>query len=534
MNMTPMISFYKQMLPVWRAQSTATRLILFAVLVLLLPQQAKAGPEDILGGVFDKITGVPFAATMLPIIRSGEQTSQSPEVLDARLSAVEALLRDMEPRLRQVEERLRDLQNEVVKVSNINRLRELQRIRFDIAEINAELRTKPTDPGRRSVLEFRARQQADLIKNNVDFDIWKWSDIRTADQSIRTRFLVYPSFELYALAITTWFDAIELNSGDRPQSVVTNSGAFLREHAAFLEARISFRDLVDEPVALPEHLRTAAFCRLEAVDRFSNSAGDCVFASVCVDTMADTNVETDRQTLTMQPAEAGVLCTFNPNQALGLKGEAELHNAYGAELMAALANDLGQLSHRGSRGKPFVGGEFAKFNMTQIFSVQLHSPLLAPRGAASGAVPAIPKCIPILGGPGGCSFGVKLSEETAWRIASMEIPAAPGERLVMIKQNVSNLCLDVKDSVATPKAAVILFACNGTASQIWNMGGVVGGVPGQFTLEAHKSGMCATVVPAIPPGVLVQPDRPLFLQSCDGGELQKFSPTDGTPIPPVK
>ena len=104
----------------------------------------------------------------------------------------------------------------------------------------------------------------------------------------------------------------------------------MREHAAFLEARNGFRDLVDKPVTLPEHLRTAAFCRLEAVDTFSNGAGDCELASVCLDTMADTRVETDRHTLTMQPAKPGILCTFNPNQALGLKGEAELHNAYGA------------------------------------------------------------------------------------------------------------------------------------------------------------------------------------------------------------
>jgi hypothetical protein len=80
---------------------------LVASLILSPVQQAKAAPEDILAGAFDKITGVPFASTMLAIVRQGESSPQSPAALDARLSAVEALLRNMEPRLRLVEERLK-------------------------------------------------------------------------------------------------------------------------------------------------------------------------------------------------------------------------------------------------------------------------------------------------------------------------------------------------------------------------------------------------------------------------------------------
>jgi len=110
---------------------------LVASLILAPAQQANAAGEDILAGAFDKITGVPFASTMLAIIKQGESSPQSPAALDARLSAVEALLRNMEPRLRLVEERLKQLQIEVVKVSNINRLRKLQQVSAELSEINA-------------------------------------------------------------------------------------------------------------------------------------------------------------------------------------------------------------------------------------------------------------------------------------------------------------------------------------------------------------------------------------------------------------
>jgi hypothetical protein len=485
-------------------------------------QQANAAGEEILVGAFDKITGVPFGSTMLGIVKSGEQSPRTPEALDARLSAVEKLLRDMEPRLRLVEQRLSQLQNEVVKIANISRLHELQRIRAELAVIIFELRAKPADPLRRALLEFRAQQQADLIKNNVDFDIWKWSDV--SDQSVRTRFLVYPAFELYATSITTWFAAIELNAGDRPQRVVAELRGPLGDHATFLESRSNFRELLDEPVSLAEHLRNAAFCRLEAVDKFANAAGQCVFAAVCIDTMADKSVETDRQTLTMQPPTAGTLCTTNPDQSVGLKGEDELRAAYGSELMAALAVSLRRLATTGSLQPPFVG-TFPNFIETQIFAVALDGPLLAPGGAAAGTSPAIPKCT--LLASGACFFGVKLSQQTGWTIASKPgVVGATGP--VAIRHNGSGLCMDVKNGVALAGAGVILFPCNGTASQVWNKR-ALNNV--SYTLGAGTSELCATVVPAAPNNQL-QLSRSLTLQPCNGGALQQFSNSDSGVIGP--
>ncbi len=104
---------------------------------------AYAAAEDLLAGAFDKVTGVPFASTMLGIIRSGEESAQSPGALDSRLRQLEQTVQDLENRMRRVEDRLGQLQDVVVKQANINRLRELQRIRAEIAEITAEMLTTP-------------------------------------------------------------------------------------------------------------------------------------------------------------------------------------------------------------------------------------------------------------------------------------------------------------------------------------------------------------------------------------------------------
>jgi len=506
-----------------RARSVAAAIVVVAIVLSPAPQSAVAqAPEDILAGAFDKITGVPFASTMLGIVRAGESSPRTPAALDARLTVLETLLRDMEPRLQLVELRVKQLQNEVVKLANVGRLRELHRIRGELAAITAELKLKPADPTRRAILEFRAQQQADAIKDTVAFDIWKWSDV--SNGLVRTRFVVYPAFELYALATTTWFAAIELGSGSNPQRVAEQAAAF-RRHAAFLTARPAFQDLLDEPIALPEHLRTAAFCRLEAVDRFSKAGGACLFASVCIDTMAETREETGRLTLTMNPASPAVLCTFDPKQSLGLEGEAKLHASYGAELMAALARDYDRLATTGSLAEPFVG-RFPGFVQAQIFSVPLASPVLAASAAALGSLPAVPPCIRSVSG--GCSWGVKLSAETGWTFSNVDRTITGGGGGEMyITHNGSSLCLDVKDGVAAAGASAILFACNGTASQVWTrtqLNNV------HYTLASGKSGLCATVGPAAPSGLL-QLRRSLTLQSCDGRALQQFSNTDGTSSP---
>jgi len=489
------------------------------LLAMSFASSVNAAAEDWMAGAFDKITGVPFATTMLSVVRAGEESPLSPPALDARLSAVEKLLAEMETRLKVLDGRLKQVQDEVVKQANTNRLRELQRIRSDLEEINGALRTHPSDPSQRSILLLRARQQAYLLKDSIDFDIWKVSDVDASTQTIRTRFFVYPSFELYAMAISTLFAAIEFSAGDQPQKIVAEQGAFLREHATFLKTRAGFRELLDEPQSLPEHLSVAAYCRLEAVNKFADSTGSCVFASVCEDTMAGKSVETERQSLTMQPPRVGTLCTFNPAAAVGLKGERELRNAYGAELMAALATDLDRLGTFGSLREPFVG-QFANFIHTQLFAAALEGPVLASRGATPGTLPAIPACMPVVGG---CSFGVKLSQDTGWTVAN----SSPG--VTTIRHDGSSLCLDIKNNIATQGAAVILFTCNGSPSQAWKKR-MVNNV--EFALATADGSLCATVEQASAGrGMFQKPDRGLLLQPCDGRALQTFSTSDGKSTP---
>ena len=501
-----------------RTRSFVASWILVALLVVTPIRAADHPAEDLLATAFDATTGKSFATTMLTIIKTGEHSQQDPAVLDARLQAVEAALSNLTARFQIVEQRLAQVENEVAHQANIQRLRKLEQVATELAEITAELKAKPSDPVARRILEFRARQQADLIKNDPNLDIWKMTDV-TAD-GVRTRFFVYPAFETYALSLTTWFSAIEFALP--PQQLVDGFGSALRAHQTFLETRPGFVDQRDAPLSLLENLQTAAFCHLEAVDKFSNNSGACVFASVCIDTMTETSAETDRVTLTVQPPVNGTLCTSNPNQSLGLKGEDDLRKKYGSDLMAELAHGLDRLATTGSLSDAFVG-QFPNFIMAQLFSVPLDGPLLAGAGATPGALPAIPECRPLVGG--GCSFGVQLSQQTGWTIAHTN-PTIPGghDGLNFVRHNGSNLCLDVKANAAVAAAEVNLWPCNHSASQVWNFVTINNA---QFKLVAGSSGLCATVVPA-GHGPLAALSRGLTLQPCNQGDLQKFSTSDST------
>ncbi len=510
------------MSPSWKACTALLVLPLF----LVRPDYAAADADDILAGAFDATTGVPFASTMLGIVRAGELVPTTPSVLDSRLAAVEAMLANMEPRLALVEARLRQVQVELVRVENRARLNELRTVKDELTIINEELRTQPADAGQRKVLAFRAMTAANRLKNSIDFDVWQWSNVAPTDQTIRTRFMVYPSFEVYAAAVATWFVALDLYAGDNPQRLVAEFGPALLDHAAFLTTPNDFELFADEPVTLDEHLRMAAFSRLEAVDRFADAAGNCVFAVETVDSMTDTVAETGRETIAMNPATVGTLCTTNPAQAVGLAGEQELLDRYGEQVMAALAADLDKLGHHGSLGAPFVG-TFGNFIDAQIFSIPLDGPVVVGAHALAGARPAVPNCR--LSVSGGCNRGVTLSQDTAWELRNLD-PAVPGGGggAMTLRQIGSGLCLDVNGGVAVAGAAPILFECNGAASQVWTKQAFTNA---DFTL-ASGNNLCATIEPAVLGNVAIQLSRSLVLEPCDGGPLQHFSHADSTLVPP--
>ena len=110
----------------------------------------QATAENMMASAFDAITEVPFASTMLGIVRNGESVPTTPENIVARLDKIEAMLQNFAGRLAIVEAKVAQLQAEVVKISNVNRMRELQRVRGEILEICQELkRIRPGMPKRR-------------------------------------------------------------------------------------------------------------------------------------------------------------------------------------------------------------------------------------------------------------------------------------------------------------------------------------------------------------------------------------------------
>ena len=97
-----------------------------------------------------------------------------------------------------------------------------------------------------------------------------------------------------------------------------------------------------------------------------------------------------------------------------------------------------------------------------------------------------------------------------------------------IRNNGNALCLDVKNSAALPAASVVLWPCNGSASQVWNK---VVAPNAEYTLAAGNTTLCATVVPAAGAGIF-QDSRSLTLQTCNRGPLQQFSNSDGNIVGP--
>lgn len=268
-------------------------------------------------------------------------------------------------------------------------------------------------------------------------------------------------------------------------------------------------------MTLREHLDTAAFCRLDAVDPFADHAGNCVFAQVCVDTMANKNTETGRITMAMQPPAVGTLCTSNPDLDRDLPGETELRTAYGALVMDALAEALDRLGTSGSLAEPFVG-QFADFIDAPIFAVALNAPLKAAANASPGATPAIPECL-----FSNCTLGPN-SSDAHWTIA--------GTAVLTIRHDATGLCLDTKNNVSTADAPLVLWSCNGSPTQQWKKQAVNNQ---RYTLASNVSGLCLTIQPGPGPGsVAVDRNTRLWLQACNGRDNQVFSNTDANVVGP--
>lgn len=492
---------------------------------MLVPMQAHADADDVLAGLFDSAVGVPFAKTMLGIVRSGESLPTSPAKLDQRLSAVEQLLAQLNGRLQQLETRVDQLQIEAVKTQNLARLREYQRLSGAIELANTELKTHPTDNGRRVVLEATARQLADSIRDTPSFDLWMWTDIDKQTNLLRTRFHDTPTFQIYSLAATTWFATLSVLYENKPLALIAEVGPDLHKHAEFLRVRAGWRDQVNPPVELPEYLHTAVFCRPAAMQKFADANGSCSFATECLDNIDGNTSQGEQFTMNMGLAVPGAstLCTWDANRQWDSPLEQKLRDDHGEALMTALADAMEKIANTGSQADQLVG-TFPDWVLTPIYSVPLNQPFQAPLASKAGGVPVIAQCSNFTGG---CKLPA--TKEAYWRVAI-------SSQVHFVQNEGTSLCLDVKNNAVGPGAALVMWTCNGTPTQQWEKRPTT---PGHWNLASAHSNFCVTI-PDDPPfaplgGIHVSPRifRPqhlVFLQPCSTNPRQDFANFDNTPV----
>jgi len=487
----------------------------------LLPEASYADADDALAGLFDAVAGVPFATTMLGIVRSDERVPTTPAVLDQRLAAVEALLVQFNARLQQLETRVDQLQVEAVKTANLARLREYQRLSGALSLVTTELKTHPSDQGRRVVLEATARQLIDSIRDTPQFDLWMWTDIDPQSHLLRTRFKVTPSFEIYSYAAETWFATLAVLYDRKPQALISNVGPDLKKHAEFLRTHARW-NVGQPPVSLPEYLNTAVFCRPAAMQQFADNNGSCRFGTECVDNIDGKISQGDEFTLDMgRPAPgASTLCTWDPNRQWNFPIEDKLRNDHGEELMTALADAMEKIANTGSQADPVVG-TFADWVMTPLFSVPLDQPLSVARGSGIGSAPVVAAC----GDISGCRLPA--TGEAAWQVAT-------STQVRPIKNKSNSLCLDVKNNAVATGAQLVMWRCNGTPTQDWEKRPTTAN---HYRLASAHSNFCVTVAndpPPPPPGSisatshLIHPQRLVFLQPCGNNPRQEFANVDST------
>jgi hypothetical protein len=491
-----------------------------------------AQPEDgteIMVDIFDHISVVPVMGTLLGIMSL--YTTDPIQEIDQRLTAVEAMLNAFAARLTTLEGRVEQLQVEAVRNANADRVRALQLAHAAIAELNHELLTRPTDPAQLSILEFRARQQAGLLRDSAGSDVWMFSDIKQGQ--LRTKFHVSPAFELYALAIHTWVDAIQLKQSVAhagPQATVAAHGADLKAHALFLRLSPGFRipaypgDPAPPPKTVLDRLHSSVFCMLDAYDTYADAAGRCTFVEMCVDNIEDRLLETG--SLNMNVGASGTLCTFDPEQQFFFNAEDRLRDEHGQAVMIALADMLDRFALTGDPSKPAsFPGQFANNVHTPIFSVSLDRPLGSAVEAVSGAEVQILRCS--LGGR--CRVGPE--EQGATWIVDFDADN--------IRHTASGLCLDIKlDPGASGGAAgnsLVLWSCGNVPTQRWQVRWLDSS-NSQFRLVADGE-LCATVEPLAQSSnphlarVLdIGVPRPVKLAACDNSDLQIFSYRDSTPV----
>jgi hypothetical protein len=152
-----------------------------------------------------------------------------------------------------------------------------------------------------------------------------------------------------------------------------------------------------------------------------------------------------------------------------------------------------------------------------IFSAAVDNrPMAAPIGSMPGVEPTIAQC----GAFSPCVMGPE-THQYHWKFDFAN---------ELIYHEGSKLCLDVKGNTPTPGALVNLWTCNQSNNQKWERRPNTN----PFSIVHKASNLCLTIAP-LEGGNFVNPNvaRSLSLQTCDNGDLQKFSTSDGSIVPPA-
>jgi Ricin-type beta-trefoil lectin domain len=325
--------------------------------------------------------------------------------------------------------------------------------------------------------------------------------------NLRTRFEVLPSFELYSLALITWFSALEVVSETAPATVVRDYGPALSQHASFLRPRVGWSEWSSPdspPVTLPEHLRAAVFCRLETSQLYVDQNGTCSFAQVCYDNLDDKKLQLPESVvISIHPFTTNTACTWDPNRETFFGQPLDdLRNGHGLALMVKFAEVLERLAFTGSTKTQLISSFAGLVDNTAFF---LGDWAIEPQ---SDPTPGGK----VLLGP----YTVSNSSRFEWTVDS---------RTQMIRNDGNKVCLDVQDNAAVPGAWVTLWSCNNSQTQRWDVN--ISSVP-SFNIVNKTSNLCATQS-ALPPRQIGGPlsnindPRPIFLSQCANLPTQQFS-----------
>lgn len=302
------------------------------------------------------------------------------------IDALKKEVRRIQAELNFIHLRLEELEARMARIENRERMRLLTE-QANALELEAFRLSKTTAPE----VALRARQIANIFF--TDSDLWLWSDLRKIiahdEQGRRTEresfwpadFKSFPAMPVYALALATWMEAMNLEAGGDVQLIRARHGEHLRQHIDHVSTRPEFDNATRlhrgtagvVPKTIPEQIKARLTCRAYAITKYAVDR-ECRFGILCEDELRRTSQEAGEVTVTMR--EDRILCTFDPQ--LGGAEEAELHyRDDGLGVLTQLQSMMRRIELTGSWSEEWIGHfpgtsslELDKFRVADFLAVE--------------------------------------------------------------------------------------------------------------------------------------------------------------------